>query len=186
MREVTAVETMTMKKNQGKLRWLSLCLALCLMATAVLGTGAPAQAKKKSTSSVFKAVKNAYSSSFPLSDNNMIKTDRKNIFGSYSTVLGVSAKLFSKYTAAQKSNSKEEYICFICKATSKSNVKKIKKAMKKYVVNEYKSNLSYHSDHGKTLLKKAKVGSKGKYVYLFVLDTSNNKKAISAFKKSLS
>ena len=58
--------------------------------------------------------------------------------------------------------------------------------MKKYVINEYKSNLSYHSEYGKTLLKKAKVGSKGKYVYLFVLDTASNKKAINAFKNSLS
>ena len=37
-----------------------------------------------------------------------------------------------------------------------------------------------------TLMKKAKVGSKGKFVYLFVLDTAGNKKAIDAFKKSFS
>ena len=166
--------------------WLSLLLAVCLLAASVTVGQRPAQAKATSTAKVFAAVKDAYSSSFPLSNNNKIRTKRKNIFGNYSTVLGVSAKLFSSYTAAQKSNSKEEYICFICKATSKKNVKKIKSRLKKYVVNEYKSNLSYHSDHGKSLMKKAKVGSKGKYVYLFILDTSNNKKAISAFKKSLS
>lgn len=175
-----------MTRGQKYYRWIGLCLALCLVVTSVLGVKTTADAKGASTSSVYNAVKSAYSSSFPLSDNNKIKTKRKNIFGNYSTVLGVSAKLFSKYTAAQKSNSKEEYVCFICKATSKANVKKIKKAMKEYVINEYKSNLSYHSEHGKNLLKKAKIGSKGKFVYLFVLDTSDNKKAISAFKKSLS
>ena len=58
--------------------------------------------------------------------------------------------------------------------------------MKKYVINEYNGNINYHSDLGNQLLKNARVGSKGKYVYLFVLDTDGNKKAISAFKESLS
>ena len=176
---------MTMKKRNLK-KWISLSLAVCLVLGSIVGTKTVSTAKASSTSAVYNAVKGAYKSSFPFSKKNKIKTERKNIFGEYSTVLGVSAKLFSSYTAAKKSNSKEEYICFICKATSKANVKKIKSAMKKFVVNEYKSNLSYHSEHGKSLLKKAKVGSKGKFVYLFVIDTSGNKKAISAFKKSLS
>lgn len=139
-----------------------------------------------STASVYDAVEGAYGSSFPLSDSNMIKVDRKNIFGKYSVVMGVSAKHFSQYTAAQKSNSSEEYMCFICKAVSKKAVKKIKSSMKKYVINEYNGNINYHSDLGNQLLKNARVGSKGKYVYLFVLDTDGNKKAISAFKESLS
>ena len=177
---------MKRRTNTSRKRWLSLCMVLSLVvATFAAGKEVPAVAKADSTSAVYTAIQEAYSNAFPLSSNNMIHTDRKNVFGNYSSILGVSAKYFSSYTAAQKSNSKEEYICFICKATSKKNVKKIKKYMKKYVINEYKSNISYHSEFGKTLLKKAKVGSKGKFVYLFVLDTSNNKKAISAFKKSL-
>ncbi|MBO4395899.1 MAG: hypothetical protein J5819_06090 [Eubacterium sp.] len=143
-------------------------------------------AKANNTKDVYSAVQSAYSSGFPLNDNNMIHTERTNIFGQYSTVLGVSSKLFSEYTAAQKSNSEMEYICFICKGTSRKAVKKIKNSMKKYVVNEYNSNISYHSDYGKTLLRKAKVGSKGKFVYLFVLDISGNEKAIEAFKEVLS
>ena len=140
----------------------------------------------QSTETVYDAVQDAYGSSFPLSSSNLIKVDRKNIFGKYSTVLGVSAKHFSSYTAAQKSNSSEEYVCFICKAVSKKAVKKIKNSMKKFVVNEYNANINYHSDFGNKLLKNAKVGSKGKFVYLFVIDTDGNKKAIEAFKESLS
>ena len=142
-----------------------------------------------STGTVYDAVESEYGSSFPLSDSNMIKVDRKNIFGKYSVVMGVSAKYFSQYTsytASQRSNSSEEYMCFICKAVSKKAVKKIKNSMKKYVINEYNGNINYHSDLGNLLLKNARVGSKGKYVYLFVLDTDGNKKAISAFKESFS
>ena len=173
------------KRNLVK-RGLSLLLALCLLMTVACVTVETKSQAATSTSSIFNNVKSTYGSSFPLSSNNMIKTDRKNIFGQYSTILGVSAKLFKSYTAASKSNSTEEYVCFICKATKKANVKKIKKAMKKFVIQEYNSNINYHSDFGNKLLKNAKVGSKGKFVYLFVLDTAGNKKAIDAFKKSFS
>ena len=161
---------------------IAVILIMCMIPVSAVKV----DAKAAKTSEVYDAVKEAYGDSFPLSDNNMIKTERKNIFGKYSTVLGVSAKYFSSYTAAQKANSDEEQICFICKAVSKKAVKKIKKAMKKYVINEAKSNQNYHSDNGKQLLKSTKVGSKGKFVYLFIIDTSGNKKAIEAFKKSLS
>lgn len=160
-------------------------LVCCMIIAGLFGSGTPSQAAA-STSGVFSAVKSAYGSEFPLSDSNMINTERKNVFGKYSTILGVSAKLFSNYTAAQKSNSDEEYICAIFQATSSKSMKKIKNKLKTFVVNEYKTNQNYHSDHGQTLLKKAKVGSKGSYVYLFVLDTDGNSKAINAFKESLS
>ncbi len=160
---------------------LVLCLGFCMLYTDVR----PANAATSKTTDIYNSVRDAYGTGFPLSKNNMIKTPRKNIFGNYSTVLGVSTKYISSYTAAQKSNSKEEFICMVCKATSKKSVKKIKTKIKKYIKNEYKSNLSYHSEFGKKLLKKSVVGSRGKYVYLFVLDTSGNKKAITAFKESL-
>ncbi len=160
---------------------LVLSLGFCIIYTDVR----PANAATSKTKKIYDSVCEAYGTSFPLSKNNMIKTPRKNVFGNYSTVLGVSMKYISSYTAAQKSNSKEEYICMVCKATSKKSVKKIKTKIKKYIKNEYKSNLSYHSELGKKLLKKSVVGSRGKYVYLFVLDTSGNKKAITAFKESL-
>ena len=163
----------------------SLLLVLCLVIAGALGSPSTSQAAA-SSSSVYNAVKDAYGSSYPLSDSNMIKTERKDVFGNYSEVLGVSAKLFSEYTAAKKSSSEEEYMSFICKATSNKNVKKIKKKLKLIVLNEYKSNINYHSDHCNTLLKNAKVGSKGSFVYLFVLDTEGNAKAINAFKESLS
>ena len=145
-----------------------------------------AQAKQQSCTRLYNAVKKTYGSSFPLSGNNMINTERKNIFGQYSTVLGVSAKYFSDFKAAKKSNSKEEYICFVCKASSGSNVKNIKAGLKKFVANEAKSNTNYFAAKGKKLISQAKIGSKGKYVYLFVLDTGSNKKAIEAFKKAVS
>ena len=164
----------------------SLVLTFAIVFSVCFSSAVISVAKANNTGEVYGAIQTAYSSEFPLTDNNMIHTDRTNIFGQYSTVLGVSAKLFSEYTAAQKSNSEKEYICFICKAVSRKAVKKIKNSMKKYVVNEYNSNISYHSDYGKTLLKKAKIGSKGKFVYLFVIDTAGNSKAIDAFKDVLS
>ena len=169
-----------------KSKVLSLVLVCCLVLAGLLGSGTTSQAAASSSSEVYSAVKDAYGSSFPLTDDNMIKTERKNVFGKYSTVLGVSAKLFSEYTAAKKSSSEEEYICAIFKATSSKSVKKIKKKLKAFVVNEFKSNQNYHSEHGQTLLKKAKVGSSGSFVYLFVIDTDGNGKAIDAFKESLS
>ena len=172
----------TNNKQVTKKTIISIALAVC-MVCPTLFVGSVSYAKTDKTTTIYNSVKSAYGAGFPLSNNNKIKTKRKNIFGNYSKILGVSAKYFSKYTAGQKSNSKEEYMCFICKATSSVNVSKIKKALQKFVVNEYKSNLNYHSDKGKKILKNAKVGSKGKYVYLFALDTSKNKKAIAAFKK---
>lgn len=165
---------------------MSLVLVLCLLAGSVCVSGTKKSQAAVSTSTIYNNVKSAYGSSFPLSDSNKITTGRKNVFGQYSTILGVSAKLFSSYTAASKKNNSGEYNCFICKATSKKNVKKIKKALKKFVVQEYNSNINYFTDSGKAIMKKAKYGSKGKYVYLFVLDASGNSKAISAFKNSFS
>ena len=62
----------------------------------------------------------------------------------------------------------------------------VKNLLKKYMVNEAKSNRNYLSDKGKKLMYSSKIGSKGNYVYLFTLDTSENKKALAAFKKSFS
>ncbi|MCR4605265.1 MAG: DUF4358 domain-containing protein [Eubacterium sp.] len=177
------MKKMKERTNSLKKRSLSICLVLCLVFSAAVCARSNT-AEAKSTSAIFNSVKSAYGSSFPLSDKNMIKTKRKNIFGKYSTIMGVSAKYFSSYTAALKSNSKKEYMCFICKATSAKKVKTIKNKLKKYVVSEYKGNLNYHSAEGNKILKNAKVGSKGKYVYLFALDTSGNKKAIEAFKSN--
>ena len=152
-----------------------------IVLTLVFGTTVAANA---SEGSAFNAVKSAYGRSFPLSASNTIRTARKNIFGKYSIVLGVSAKNFKSYKAARKTNGKAEYICAIFKATKKSKVKTIKKALKKYVSKEKSSSRNYFSKTGKKLLAKAKVGSKGKYVYLFILDTKGNGRAVSAFKRS--
>lgn len=138
-----------------------------------------------SEASAFSAVQRAYGSSYPLSSSNEINTARKNIFGKYSKVLGVSAKNFKYYKAARKSDSSQEYVSAIFKATSKNKVTKIKKALKKFVKKEKSSNANYFSSYGKQLLNNAKVGSKGKYVYLFILDTSKNSKAVKAFKKNV-
>lgn len=152
-----------------------------IVLTLVFGTAVAANA---SESSAFNAVKGAYGSSFPLKAANSVRTARKNIFGKYSTVLGVSAKNFKSYKAARKTNGKKEYVCAIFKATKKSKVKTIKNSLKKFVSREKSSSRNYFSKTGKKLLAKAKVGSKGNYVYLFVLDTKGNGRAVSAFKRS--
>ncbi len=138
-----------------------------------------------SNASAYSAVQKSYGSSYPLSSSNEIKTSRKNIFGRYSTVLGVSAKKFKSYKAARKAYSSQEYVCAIFKAKNIKKVKAIKKALKKYVKKEKLSNANYFSYYGKQLLDNAKVGSKGKFVYLFILDTSKNSRAVQAFKKNV-
>ena len=159
-------------------------LSLLIVATLVLGVFGYSQVETKaSAGSAFNAVKSAYGKKFPLKSSNMINTTRKNIFGRYSKVLGVSAKNFTSYKAARKSNGKTEYIAAIFRA-GKGKVSKIKKALKKYVKKERSSNRNYFSNKGKRLLSRAKVGSKGRYVYLFILDVRGNKKAVSAFKRA--
>ncbi|MCR5202430.1 MAG: DUF4358 domain-containing protein [Lachnospiraceae bacterium] len=172
-------------KNVMKLFTLQL-MALCLIAglMAPAGTAKTAEAKSKTTKTIYKKVQKAYGKKFKLSSKNMIKVEKKNVFGDYSKVVGVSHKLFDSYTAARVTNSKYEYVCFICKAGSKKNVKKIKTALKKYVKSESESNKNYYSSEGKKLMKNAAIGSKDKFVYLFILDTSKNKKAVKAFKKA--
>ncbi len=135
--------------------------------------------------SAFTAVQKAYGTSYPMNSANEIKTARKNIFGKYSKVLGVSAKYFKSYKAARKASSTEEYVCVVYRATNKKNAKKIKSALKKYVNKEKSGNVNYFSAKGKTLLNNAKIGTKGSYVYLFILDTAKNSKAVQAFKKNV-
>lgn len=162
-------------------RVLAVAVAVAIMTQVFVNENVTVQA---SASSAFKAVQKAYGSSYPMSSANEIKTARKNIFGKYSKVLGVSAKYFKSYKGARKATSTEEYVSIVFKATSKKNATKIKKVLKKYVKKEKTSNANYFSAKGKTLLGNAKIGSKGKYVYLFILDTAKNKKAVSAFKKN--
>lgn len=163
-------------------RIVSIAVVFTLVCQVFLCTGLEAYA---SNASAFLAVQKAYGSSYPMSSSNEIKTARKNIFGKYSKVLGVSAKNFKSYKAARKADSSQEYVCAVFKATNKNKVKTIKKALKKYVKKEKSSNANYFTSYGKQLLDNAKVGSKGKYVYLFILDTSKNSKAVQAFKNNV-
>ena len=138
-----------------------------------------------SVSSIYSAVKNAYGSEFPFSASNEIKVSEKNAFGGYSKVLGVSTEHMKSYKAYRKADSQSQYICFVCKVTEKSKVKAIKQTLKSYVANEKKSNENYYSSTGKELISNAKIGSKKKYVYLFMIDTGKNEKAVTAFDNAL-
>ncbi|MBO6108622.1 MAG: DUF4358 domain-containing protein [Eubacterium sp.] len=171
-----------MRKKTGSI----ISLIIILATTAImLCPAAMSVAKGVKTSKVYTRIMEAYGDEFPLSEGNLLNIKRTNIFGDYSMVLGVSSEYFSEYKAAKKSNSKEEYICFVCKATKKENIKKIKNGMKSFILNEARGNANYFSTTGKELLKNTKIGSKGKYVYLFVIDTNKNKKAVEAFKDAL-
>lgn len=171
-------------KTFKKIKAISLVLMIALVAQVLVFQMDSVDVKAASAKSIYSSVSKAYGQSFPLSSSNLVNVQRKNIFGGYSKVLGVSAKYFKSYKVAKKVDSSQEYVCAIFKATKKKNVKKIKKALNKYVKNEKTSNLNYFSSTGKSLLENAKVGSKGKYVYLFILDTSKNQKAVNAFKKN--
>ena len=160
---------------------LSIAIVVALVAQSFIQMN---QTVYASESSAYYAVKSAYGSSFPLSTSNEINTPRRNVFGKYSKVLGVSGKYFKSYKAARKSSSSEEYVCAVFKATSKKKAKKIVKSLKKFVKKEKSGNANYFSSYGKSLLNNAKVGKKGKYVYLFILDTSGNSRAVTAFKNN--
>lgn len=167
------------------IREMKKLLSLVIVATLVFGTVGFANVQA-STSSAYKAVKKAYGKNFPTEK----KIAKKNYFGSYSKVIGsVSTKSLKSYKKAQKykgKSKKTNYLCVIVQAKKKSSVKGIKAKFKKYITSEKNgaAKRGYYSKTGKKFLNNAKVGSKGNYVYLFMLDASGNKKAISAFKRA--
>lgn len=173
-----------MKKEICIRIFLVACLCILTVIFASMVQTFPSRAAKKTTDQkIVSEVKKAYGKNYGLGSKDKINTKIKNVFGGYSSVLGVSTKYFSKYTAFRHADSSEERICFVCEGKNKKEVATIVKNLKTFVSNEKKSNENYFSDKGKKLLNHAAVGSKGKYVYLFVLDTSGNKKAVSTFKK---
>lgn len=166
------------KSNRLLVRIISILLAVVsVFASFSAGNEAYAAAKKSPVVS-YAAVKKAYGKSFPLSTKNRIK-GRKNI-------LGVNTSNCSGYYAAQKfgNKNKEVYEIFICKA-KKGKKNTVKNQLKSHVKNEKTSMQSYLSKKGKKLFSNYKVGTSGDYVYLVMVDTSGNKKAVNAIKKSL-
>ncbi|MCR5430548.1 MAG: DUF4358 domain-containing protein [Eubacterium sp.] len=159
-------------------------LSLVIVATLVFGAFGLTSAKA-STTSGFNAVRSTYGKYFPTES----KIARKNFFGKYNKILGlVSTKGLKSYKVAQKftgKSKKTQRLCVIVQAKKRSQVKGIKSKFRKYISNEKGAySRGYYSRTGKSLLDKASVGSKGNYVYLFILDTSGNGKAKSAFKRA--
>ncbi len=171
---------MTITKTNFSSRIISLLLALITLFGAVGLNSATAEAASKTPAGAYVAVKNAYGKSFPLTSANRV-TGRR--------VFGVKTSLVSSYYAASRTtgsgSAKAEYAIFICKAKNSKNARKVKSALKTYLKNEKNSMYNYLSGTGKTLFSKAKVGKKGKYVYLVMVDTSGNSKAVKAIKKSV-
>ena len=167
-----------MIKSKASLRVLSLILALVALMGSFSAGGTTAFAANKTPVAAYAAVKNAYGSSFPLYTNNRIS--------GRSNVLGVTTANCSSYYAAQRfsSNSKEVYEIFICKAKS-GKKGSIKSQLKKHLKNEKGSMNNYLSAKGKKLFSHAKVGTVGSFVYMVMVDTSKNKKAVKAIKKTL-
>ena len=165
------------KSGKTTLRVLSLIMALVAMLTSV-SVGTNAFAANKTPVAAYAAVSKAYGSSFPLSTSNRIS--------GRSVVLGVTTANCSSYYAAQRfaNNNKEVYEIFICKAKS-GKKGSIKSQLKKHIKNEKTSMNSYLSDKGKKLFKNYKVGTVGNYVYMVMIDTSKNKKAVKAIKDTL-
>lgn len=157
-----------------RVKILSLFMAL-VMLFASFGAPTSAYAASPSPKTVYSKVKSAYGKSFPLSSKAKTLS---------SSELGVSKKWFKSAYGKQK-GTKTKYMIYIAKAGSTKNAKKIESALKKYVKNEKLSLNMYLSDKGKKLFNNAKVGRKGKYVYLVMLDTNKNSKAVSAINKAL-
>ena len=158
------------------------CIAVILALITLLSCcSVGAFAAKKTPDAAYSAVKKAYGSSMPLSAKNRI-TGKKRI-------MGVKTADCESYFAALKikggKNAQSEYAIFICKAKSKAKVKTIVANLKTYLKNEQQSMNNYLSPTGKKLFKNAKVGTVGQFVYLVMLDTAANKKAVNAINKTL-
>lgn len=160
---------------------IALILAVLTILASFTLTANAAQIASKTPASAYAAVKKAYGNSFPLTSKNRIKGKKR--------IMGVKVADCSSYYAASKitggSNNQCEYAIFICKAKSTAKAKKIKTSLNNYISNEEQSMANYLSAKGKKLFKNAKVGRIGKYVYLVMIDTSKNAKAVKAINKTL-
>jgi hypothetical protein len=167
-----------MIRNTHCKRSIAGLLALLL----ILGTILPVPAQAAATpSGVVSKVKTAVgSSNYPFSSSNSVKSTRR--------VFGVDVSLLDSYSAYQKTtgsgSSKAEYLLFVGKATSKSNAKKAKSALKSYVSSESDSMQNYLSKEGKTNFKKAQISYSGKWVWCVMLNSDVNAKAVKAIKKA--
>ncbi len=159
-------------------------LAFVLVLTLVVGAFGMTNAQA-STGSAYNAVKKIYKKYCPKKKN----IPRQDMFKRYSKILGVlSVKGLKSYTVGQSfdgQSKKVERVVAIVQAKNKSQVKGIKAKFTSYV-NSRKGNAKrgYYSTYGKKVLNKASIGSKGKYVYLLMLDASGNKKAKAAVKRA--
>ena len=168
------------KRNSLSVKILSLLLAVITAFSAFTMTSVTAEAASV-PAQAFVAVKKAYGKSFPLSSKNRIKGKKR--------VFGVKTSYLKTYYAASKTvgkkNAKAEYLFMVADVKDKDNVKKVKSLLNKFKKNEQASMENYLSKKGKALFKNCKVGSVGKYVYIVMIDTNANKKAIKAIKKTV-
>ena len=159
-------------------------LTLILVITLVFGAFGATQAQA-STSTAYNAVKKIYKKYCPKVKN----IQKKDMFGRYSKILGVlSVKGLKSYKVGQSfegKSKKTERVVVIVQAKKKSQVKGIKNKFKSYInTRKGAAKRGYFSSYGKKVLNKASIGSKGKYVYLLMLDASGSKKAKAAVKKA--
>ncbi len=157
-------------------------LSLIIVVTLIVGVFGATNADA-SVAAAFYRVKATYGKKFPPTKN----VARKDFFGRYSKILGVSTNKLKVYRFAQKFKGKSkklERTCVIVQAKKKKQVKGIKKKFRQYI-KSHKRNAArgYYTKKGRRILNKACVGSKGKFVYLFMLDASGNKKAKSIFRR---
>ncbi|MBQ9532091.1 MAG: DUF4358 domain-containing protein [Eubacterium sp.] len=169
------------KKNTFSIRIMSVILALITVFSAFSLTGEVAMAAGKTPAAAYSAVKKAYGKSFPFKKSNRVKGKRR--------VMGVKTADLKSYYAASKvtggKNSKCEYIIMVAKVKDSGKVKTIKSQLTRFKKNEEASMKNYLSSKGKKLFKNAKVGSVGSFVYIVMIDTNSNKKAVKAIKKTL-
>ncbi len=171
---------MTLTKNNSYVKVISFILALITAFSALTLTTTSFEAASK-PQTAYTAVKKAYGKKFPLTNKNVIKGKKR--------IMGVKTSDLKSYYAASKTtgkkNAKSEYLIFVAEVKNKNNVNKVKSQLVKFKSNEESSMKNYLSSTGKKLFKNAKIGVKGKYVYIVMLDTSSNKKAVNALKKAL-
>jgi hypothetical protein len=167
-----------MKKNTRKKTKVMGIFALFLV--LVLAVQLPAKAATKPSDIISKVKTAVGKKNYPFTKDDSVESKRK--------VFGVDVSTLESYSAYEKTtgsgSSKVEYILFVGKATSKANAKKAKTALKEYIADESESMQNYLSKAGKTNFKKVQISYSGEWVWCVMLDSSVNKKAVSAIKKA--
>ncbi len=155
-------------------RWIVAVLMLCLMLSQVAPV--TVDAKSKTVNGLVKVVKK-YTKDYPFSSADRVKSKK--------AVFGIMSSKLSKYSAYQKvettfSAGTTEHMLFIGKAKTKANAKSCASSLRRFLTKEKSSKASGLTAEGRQLFSGAKIGSKGKWCWLIMVNSDSEANATVA------